>query len=73
MKVTAPVTGSMLNRFPSAPPRLYDKVVFTSGSVAVAVYTVPLAFSLKLAVAPLVTVGASLTLVTVMATSRTDD
>ena len=35
-----------------------------STSVAVAVYTVPVAFSAKLAVAPLVITGASLTLVT---------
>ena len=40
-----------------------------SGSVAVAVYTVPVPFSAKFVVAALVITGVSLTLVTVMATA----
>ena len=64
-KVTKPVLATMLNFDASVPPSVKLSVDPASASVAVAAYTVPVAFSAKLAVAALVMTGAlSLRLVT---------
>ena len=67
-KLTAPVAALIANRPASVPPSVYVNDALASGSLAVPVYTVPVAFSAKVALPALVTVGASLTLLTVTAT-----
>ena len=63
LNVTTPVVALMSNNAASAPARLYVNAAMPP--VAVAVYTVPVAFSASVAEPPEVKIGASFTSVTV--------